>query len=183
MLGVCPHARWMPKTPRRLEPVDDGEGIDHDGSESRLRTPQFDLEPFARAADESEVRRKLDGDEEAGLLRKMLGAHADEDYRAALDLATFVLSLNPRQAIAAACANECRAALEEELSSRLRGVPRVLHVAEDAPIDHRAGFVLSRIDGMTSIDDLVDLCGMTRLELLMVLDRLVAAGTVLIEPA
>lgn len=51
-------------------------------------------------------------------------------------------------------------------------------VAKDTPIDHRAAFVLSRIDGMTSVEDLVDLCGMPRLELLQALDQLVATGLV-----
>ena len=42
------------------------------------------------------------------------------------------------------------------------------------PLDHRAGFVLSHVDGTTDIRTLIDVCGMTHDELVAVVDRLIA---------
>ena len=42
------------------------------------------------------------------------------------------------------------------------------------PLDHRAGFVLSHIDGTTDLRTLIDLCGMSHEELVAVVDRLLA---------
>lgn len=171
----------MPNSPKPVSPGGDDEDWDDLVSEARIRTPQFDLEPFADAmeeAEDSEVRRVGSADEPI-LVKQMLEAHAACDYAAAIDWANRVLSHNPRHAVAAECIRECREAIEEQLYVRLSGVPRVIQaVAKDTPIDHRAAFVLSRIDGMTSVEDLVDLCGMPRLELLQALDQLVATGLV-----
>jgi hypothetical protein len=43
-------------------------------------------------------------------------------------------------------------------------------------LDHRAGFVLTFVDGMSSVDDLIDASGLPRLEMLRILSDLVAAG-------
>jgi hypothetical protein len=43
-------------------------------------------------------------------------------------------------------------------------------------LDHRAGFLLSRIDGLLSFDDIVDVSGMSRLDALRLLSRLVRLG-------
>jgi len=41
------------------------------------------------------------------------------------------------------------------------------------PLDHRAGFVLAHIDGVTNIRTMTDVCGMTQDELSEVVERLV----------
>ena len=44
-----------------------------------------------------------------------------------------------------------------------RVVPKLLKTKAEiaaAPIDHRAGFLLAHIDGVTSVAGLVDICGM-----------------------
>jgi hypothetical protein len=47
-----------------------------------------------------------------------------------------------------------------------------------APIDHRDAFVLSLIDGKTSVAQIVDASGMPRREVAAILDRLVQLGIV-----
>ena len=42
------------------------------------------------------------------------------------------------------------------------------------PLDHRAGFVLSHVDGATDLRTLIDVCGMDHDELVGVVERLVA---------
>jgi hypothetical protein len=45
-------------------------------------------------------------------------------------------------------------------------------------LDHRAGFVLTFVDGMSSLDDILDASGLPRLEALRLLRDLVRAGVV-----
>ena len=43
-------------------------------------------------------------------------------------------------------------------------------------LDHRAGFLLTFIDGTSSLDDLLDVTGLPRLDVLRIVDQLVQAG-------
>ncbi len=45
-------------------------------------------------------------------------------------------------------------------------------------LDHRAGFVLSQVDGMTSYEDIVEISGMEELEATRILARLVEHGVI-----
>lgn len=51
-----------------------------------------------------------------------------------------------------------------------------------ADLDHRTAFLLSRVDGTLSLDDLLDVSGMPRIEALRVLSRLVLRGILQIAP-
>jgi hypothetical protein len=46
------------------------------------------------------------------------------------------------------------------------------------PLDHRTGFVLSRIDGRLTIESLLDVCGMQAEEVILILDELIEFGIV-----
>jgi hypothetical protein len=48
--------------------------------------------------------------------------------------------------------------------SRQPQLAKPLHELANAPISPRAAFLLSRIDGMLSIDEILDVSGMPRLE-------------------
>lgn len=43
-------------------------------------------------------------------------------------------------------------------------------------LDHRAGFLLTFIDGTSSLDDLLDVTGLPRLDVLRIIEQLVEAG-------
>jgi hypothetical protein len=63
-------------------------------------------------------------------------------------------------------------------------IPRLLMSKAEiaaAPIDHRAGFLLAHIDGVTSVAALVDICGMPEDELNEILDRLRRLGIVAVR--
>ncbi len=65
-----------------------------------------------------------------------------------------------------------------------RSVPKLLKSKAElaaAPIDHRAGFLLAHIDGVTSIAGLVDITGMTEEEVHQILDRLRRLGIVAVR--
>lgn len=101
------------------------------------------------------------------------------DFRGAIEQAGAVLMSDPgyRQA------QELRLKGERELTRMLESkigdfdhVPRVLVSSEELiwlNLSHRAGFLLSQIDGSVSYDDLTALSGMTRLDTLDILARLI----------
>jgi hypothetical protein len=45
-------------------------------------------------------------------------------------------------------------------------------------IDHRAGFLLSLVDGSSTLEAILDVCGMPRLDALRILHELVQRGAV-----
>jgi hypothetical protein len=49
-------------------------------------------------------------------------------------------------------------------------------------LKHEAGFVLSRIDGMTSIEEILDLSPLGRVETLRILHELLQSGVLRVEP-
>jgi HD-GYP domain-containing protein (c-di-GMP phosphodiesterase class II) len=73
-------------------------------------------------------------------------------------------------------------ALEQAYVSTLGSLDRVLRVGvatanlSALKIDHRAGFLLTFVDGSSSVEDLLDLTGLPRLEVLRILCELVRAG-------
>jgi hypothetical protein len=65
-----------------------------------------------------------------------------------------------------------------------RVVPRLLKTKAElaaAPIDHRAGFLLAHIDGVTTVQGLVDVTGMPEEEVDQILDRLRRLGIVAVR--
>jgi len=63
------------------------------------------------------------------------------------------------------------------------GGPRMIPMLARASLtglslDHRAGFLLTFIDGTSSLDDLLDITGLPRLDVLRIVDQLVQAGVV-----
>ena len=67
----------------------------------------------------------------------------------------------------------------------LRAVPAVALPMSDIPVselDHRAAFLLSRVDGVLSLEDVLDVAGMARLEAFRHLSRLMLRGILEIRP-
>lgn len=100
------------------------------------------------------------------------------DFTASLRLAELVLGRAPLDSEAVEIARACREKLVALHTSRLGNLSRCpMPAVEGAEmrwlgLDHRAGFVLSQIDGKHTAEELVDLCGMSRLELLKTLVEL-----------
>lgn len=119
---------------------------------------------------------------ELDLAGEMLDRFALGDFSGALLAAEIMLGKDATNAEAQRCAASCRERLSDMHLSRLGGATRVPKVAVAGSevrwlgLDHRAGFLLSRVDGRSSIDDIVDLSGMPRHEALKLLVELVDAG-------
>jgi hypothetical protein len=101
------------------------------------------------------------------------------DYTGALEMAELILAEEPGNLEAAECGENCRTVLENMFTARLGPLERVPMVVVPRTqmrwlsMDHRAGFVLSLIDGSSSVDMILDVCGMPKLDALRILHELV----------
>lgn len=98
---------------------------------------------------------------------------------AAIDLA---LSEDPNAALAQKLIHRNRETIMSVFQAYLGDLQRTpqlarpLHELANAPISPRAAFLLSRIDGLLSIDEILDVCGMPRLEAYRYLCQLFLRG-------
>jgi hypothetical protein len=121
--------------------------------------------------------------------REMRALFEANNYSSALVLADSVLTSDPNHAEARRCADACRAVLADKYLARLGG-PRVIPRVAMSPdqicalaLDHRAGFLLSFIDGAMSIDEVLDVSSMLALEALRIMYELREQGAIeIVEP-
>jgi hypothetical protein len=115
---------------------------------------------------------------------EMSDRYALGDYTAALRIAELILGRDPAHEMAARIAEGCRDRLLALYRSRLGSLARVPQVAVDDSqvrwlgLDHRAAFLLSRIDGTQTLSELVDVSGMPRLEALKTLVELLETSAI-----
>lgn len=118
---------------------------------------------------------------------KMKERFALGDFSGSLLMAERILRDRPRDKEAAAFAKRCKEVLVDMYSSRLAGLHRVPQIVMGADqirwlsLDHRAGFLLSMIDGVSSIDDLLDVSGMQRVDALRILCELLEQKVILLD--
>ncbi len=110
--------------------------------------------------------------------QRMKERFAMGDFSGALEVAEQILRERPNNSEALSLAKRCREVLVDMYSSRLSGLHRVPQIAMGPDqirwlsLDHRAGFLLSMIDGISSIDDLLDVSGMKKVDALRILCEL-----------
>jgi len=101
------------------------------------------------------------------------------DYSGALVMAESMLDENPTHVEAREYAESCRSVLQQMYTARIGPLDRVpvVDVARDQlrwlSIDHRTGFILSLVDGISSLEMILDVCGMPPLDALRMLFELV----------
>ena len=102
------------------------------------------------------------------------------DYSGALEVAELLLAEDPADAEVMDCADQCRTVLEGMYAARLGSLEQVPAVIVQRTqlrwlsIDHRAGFVLSLIDGTSSLEMVLDVSGMPRIDAMRILVELIA---------
>jgi hypothetical protein len=120
--------------------------------------PAFDVAKFAKESDERIAVAKE--------------APPDPEPVVALDESGIRLLTRP----------EMRAALTDDSWARtMKGVPVVVmpvHLLKRLPLDHRAGFLLSLMDGAMDLDTMVEIAGMDRGEVLRLVRDLFESGVV-----
>jgi hypothetical protein len=106
------------------------------------------------------------------------------DFTGALRAAELVLGQRPDDPEAAQVAAVSRERLVSFHLARVGGRRAVLGRRVDGAelrwlgLDHRAGFLLSMVDGTTTVEEIVDLSGMPEQEALRLLAELIDGGTV-----
>jgi len=117
-------------------------------------------------------------------LRKVRDRFDAGDFSGALVVAEGILAEDPDNSDALAYAEHCRDVLKQMYLSRLGGLRRVPVIGIGPEqlrwlsLDHRAGFLLSLVDGRSSIEELLDLSGMSDLESLRLLVQLLQQNVI-----
>jgi hypothetical protein len=147
-------------------------------------------EPPGSIADSSEgdalglVDRSRPSNRDLDIASDMAERYALGDFTGALRSAELLLGMSPDNEEAHRYASSSRERLEQLYSSRLGALTRVAQVAVPdheirwLGLDHRSGFLLSRVDGCHSLEEILDVSGMPRLEALKTLSELVSVGAV-----
>ena len=118
-------------------------------------------------------------DEDDSPLREMRERFSLGDYSGALVVAEEILDADPAHGEANRLAENCRGVLQQMYVARLGSLERIPFVAVPREqlrwlsIDHRSGFVLSRVDGISSLEQILDVSGMPTLDALRILYELV----------
>lgn len=145
-----------------------------DGHERDLR----DHAPFQATGTPLEPKRADTSDV------SLFDLYAVGDFTGALQLARIRLDQDPSDEVAQRYVENCTTVLLKMYSARLGSLQRrpQVEVAPDRirwlSIDHRAGFLLSLIDGSSAIDDILDMSGMPRLDAMRIMVELVGQQVV-----
>lgn len=105
----------------------------------------------------------------------MKDRYATGDFSGALVVAEGILENQPTHDEALRCQERCTEVLSQMYLARLGSLTQVVQVALSGDqirwlsLDHRAGFLLSLVDGISSIEELLDISSMPRLEALRIL--------------
>jgi hypothetical protein len=106
------------------------------------------------------------------------------DFSGALAEAENRLQLDPNDHDAVSYRARCQDVLTKMWTARLGSLDRSVRllIPEDEirwlSVDHRAGFVLSLVDGSATFDEILDMSGMERLEALHILAELLDRGVI-----
>jgi hypothetical protein len=107
-------------------------------------------------------------------------------YPAAVVAVDLALAENPESAVAQKLIHSNRELLYDIYGNYLgdmNAVPGLaLPMTAIPELDHRAAFLLSRVDGVLSLEDVLDVAGMARLEAFRHLSRLMLRGILEIRP-
>jgi hypothetical protein len=113
--------------------------------------------------------------------------YALDDLSGALRQAEFILGRFPDNEQALRCAANCRSRLVHLYASKIGSTDHVITQTIDSSqvrwlgLDHRSGFLLSRIDGVSTVEEVLDVCGMPRLEALKTLADLLERGAIRLD--
>jgi hypothetical protein len=158
--------------------------MDRETRPDRRNVPRADTDPPLSAMERA--RRALTPQDRPDLLvpaaapapdphAEMRDRFAMGDFSGALDVAEVILARAPSDREATTVAAKCREVLYDMYSSRIAGFDREISVIMGPDqlrwlsLDHRAGFLLAMIDRGTTVDDLLDVSGMPRLDALRIL--------------
>jgi hypothetical protein len=106
------------------------------------------------------------------------------DFSGALGLVEKILQEEPEHVDALLYAEHCRDVLKQMYISNLGGLRKVPQLAVSPEqlrwlaLDHRAGFLLSQLDGRSTFEELLDVCGMPPFEAIRLLVQLLQQNVI-----
>jgi len=109
------------------------------------------------------------------------------NFTDALRMAELIIGYQPDNEQAQRCAEQSRDRLEQLYVSKIGPLDRVpVLLISNADmlwlgLDHRSAFLLSRIDGISTVEEVLDICGMPRLEGLKTFNELQNRGAIRFE--
>jgi hypothetical protein len=167
-----PQSATTPKAPAVAMPIE-REEPPPSGKKTTPPPALVEDPAFLVRAKKKSVREDVPPTEEEMNERVGLG-----DYTGALDIAEKLLATDPRNAAISSVADNCRTVLRQMYIAKIGPMDRVpiVMVPRDQlrwlSIDHRAGFVLSLVDGVSSLEMILDVSGMPELDALRILTEL-----------
>ncbi|MEO6601992.1 MAG: hypothetical protein ABIQ16_19085 [Polyangiaceae bacterium] len=135
-------------------------------------------DPFLELSFDEPEQKPVFKPPEGGALGDMKDRYAMGDFSGALVIAEGILESNPDDLEAPRYMQSCRDVLTQMYSARLGSLDQLVAVAVPGDqirwltLDHRAGFLLSLIDGGSTVDQILDISGMTRLDALRIMYQL-----------
>ncbi|HYP97318.1 MAG TPA: hypothetical protein VER96_01505 [Polyangiaceae bacterium] len=144
--------------------------LDSLSAPARQEGPALDVPPPAAAFKEVPST--------ASAIADMKDRYAMGDFSGALVIAEGILETSPGDPEAPRYAQSCRDVLTQMYSARLGSLDQRVRVAVPSDqirwltLDHRAGFLLSLADGGSTIDQILDISGMPRLDALRIMYQL-----------
>ena len=115
---------------------------------------------------------------------RMVELFSSGAFEGALAAAMEILRMNPGAEVAQEYADWSRAEIRAALVIRLGSIhhiPRLavaLHAIPRSTLDHRTGFLLSRVDGWSTLEDVLDISGMDAIDALRILSNLLDDGII-----
>jgi len=153
-----------------------------DGDERPTVVPAFDPEAFARDSEIKQRAAVADGGEPT--IDQARRHHLAGEHEEALFLLTRLLDMAPLHPEGSRLASDCRKALERECLSAIGSESAIFVVAVSPEelkrftLDNVSAFLFSRLDGATSVEDILDISGLPRLLALRHLRNLLERGIV-----
>jgi hypothetical protein len=141
-------------------------------------------EPALGEGDALDLVNRARPSQQLDLVGEMEELYALDDLTGALRFAELILGREPDNAQVRRCAENCRTRLLSLYSSKIGNLSAVpIPALGDAELrwlglDHRSGFLLSRVDGVSTVEEVLDICGMPRLEALKTLVDLLDRGAI-----
>lgn len=122
------------------------------------------------------------------LRQAMKDRYATGDFSGALDVAEAILSGDSGDLEAQRFSTSCRDVLTQMYLGRIGSVEQLVQLVRSPEeqrwltLDHRAGFLLSLVDGNLTVEELLDISGMQKLESLRILVNLLEQRVVRLVP-
>lgn len=125
-----------------------------------------------------------DSASDSDITKELRDRYALGDFTGALVIAESILETDPANEHARRYIQSCREVLTQMYAARLGPLDQLVTVTIPPEqitwlsLDHRAGFLLSLVDGVSSIEEILDISGMTRLEAMRIMYTLVQQNVI-----